>query len=154
RSSIRPTTTTPRRPRRSAPCASSARPASSTPSRAGRRKACGAARPSASGGASSASGAARPEPADPVDPVDPAVTGRSRPPDCPAVTTLADLGGWSAVLRRLLAGGDLDADEAAAALTDVLAGQATPAQIAAFVVALKAKGETVEELTGLVGAML
>lgn len=70
------------------------------------------------------------------------------------MTTLAALGGWPPVLRRLLAGDDLTGDEAAAALAEVLAGEATPAQIAAFVVALRAKGETVEELAGMVGAML
>ncbi|HEY3701074.1 MAG TPA: anthranilate phosphoribosyltransferase, partial [Acidimicrobiales bacterium] len=70
------------------------------------------------------------------------------------MTTLAELGGWSPVLRRLLDGDDLTGDEAAAALADVLAGEASAAQIAAFVVALRAKGETVDELVGMVGAML
>jgi anthranilate phosphoribosyltransferase len=68
--------------------------------------------------------------------------------------TLEELGGWPTVLRRLLAGDSLTADEAAAVLGEILDGAATPAQIGAFVVALRAKGETVEELTGMVGAML
>ncbi|HEY2332432.1 MAG TPA: anthranilate phosphoribosyltransferase [Acidimicrobiales bacterium] len=76
------------------------------------------------------------------------------PDRLPVVTTLAELGGWSPVLRRLLDGDDLTGDEAAAALADVLAGEASAAQIAAFVVALRAKGETVDELVGMVGAML
>jgi anthranilate phosphoribosyltransferase len=63
------------------------------------------------------------------------------------------LGGWPAVLGRLVAGDDLSADEAGTALGEVLAGAATPAQIAAFVTALRIKGETVEEMTGLVRAM-
>jgi anthranilate phosphoribosyltransferase len=67
---------------------------------------------------------------------------------------LADAGGWPGVLRRLVAGEALTAPEARAAMTDVLEGAATPSQIAAFVVALRIKGETVEEMTGLVGAML
>ena len=68
--------------------------------------------------------------------------------------TLADMGGWPAVLRRLVGGDALTAGEARAAMTDVLDGAATPSQLAAFIVALRMKGETVEEMTGLVGAML
>ncbi|HTZ09330.1 MAG TPA: anthranilate phosphoribosyltransferase [Acidimicrobiales bacterium] len=63
-------------------------------------------------------------------------------------------GGWPAVLSRLVGGGDLDAEEAALAFGEILTGAATPAQIAAFVVALRAKGETVPEMTGLVRTML
>ena len=39
-------------------------------------------------------------------------------------------------------------------MTEILEGAATSAQIAAFCVALRMKGETVEEMTGLLGAML
>jgi anthranilate phosphoribosyltransferase len=67
---------------------------------------------------------------------------------------LDDLGGWPAVLGRLTSGGDLTRDEAHAALTEVLEGHATPAQIAALIVALRMKGETVHEISGLVDAML
>ena len=63
-------------------------------------------------------------------------------------------GGWPAVLGRLLAGEDLTREQAAAALGTILAGQATPAQIAAYIVALRVKGESVGELAGMVGAML
>ncbi len=69
------------------------------------------------------------------------------------MTTLADLGGWPFVLRRLFDRQDLSGDEAGAALSDVLAGNATSAQIAAFATALRMKGETVEEMTGLVQAI-
>ena len=68
--------------------------------------------------------------------------------------TIDDFGGWPGVLGRLAGGADLDAAQAAAALTEVLEGNATSAQIAAFVFGLRCKGETVEEMTGLVGAML
>jgi anthranilate phosphoribosyltransferase len=68
--------------------------------------------------------------------------------------TLADAGGWPGVLGRLAAGQDLDAREAAAALGEVLEGNATPSQLAAFIFGLRCKGETVEEMTGLVQAML
>lgn len=67
---------------------------------------------------------------------------------------LQGLGGWPAVLGPLTGRDDLTADQAAAAMAEILAGNATPAQIAAFIVALRMKGETVEELTGLVRAML
>jgi anthranilate phosphoribosyltransferase len=68
--------------------------------------------------------------------------------------SFAARGGWPAVLGRLISRQDLTADEAAAALGEVLSGDATPAQIASFVTALRIKGETVEEMTGLVRAML
>jgi anthranilate phosphoribosyltransferase len=64
------------------------------------------------------------------------------------------MGGWPAVLRRLMAGASLTAAEAGAALSEILEGAATPAQVAAFVIALRMKGETVEELAGMVEAML
>jgi anthranilate phosphoribosyltransferase len=48
---------------------------------------------------------------------------------------------------------DLDAAEAEAAMTIIMTGQATLAQIGAYLVALRMKGETVEEITGSVRAM-
>ncbi|HUQ64168.1 MAG TPA: anthranilate phosphoribosyltransferase [Acidimicrobiales bacterium] len=67
---------------------------------------------------------------------------------------LAEAGGWPAILGTLTDKRDLRAEQAAAALGDILDGQATSAQIAAFCVALRMKGETVEEMTGLLDAML
>jgi anthranilate phosphoribosyltransferase len=64
------------------------------------------------------------------------------------------LGGWPALLGRLMAGRSLSAEEAELGLAEVLAGRATEAQTAAFVVALRTKGETVAEMQGLVRAML
>ncbi|ARQ71211.1 anthranilate phosphoribosyltransferase [Streptomyces marincola] len=60
---------------------------------------------------------------------------------------------WPDVLSTLLVGQDLSADEAAWAMDRVMSGEATDVQIAGFAVALRAKGETVEEVTGLVRAM-
>jgi anthranilate phosphoribosyltransferase len=51
-------------------------------------------------------------------------------------------------------GGDLDADTARVTMAEILDGAASPAQIAAFIVALRMKGETVVELGGMVDAML
>ncbi len=64
-----------------------------------------------------------------------------------------DVGGWAGVLGELCAGRDLTGDQAQAALSTILDGLATPAQIAGFIVALRMKGETVEEMTGMVRAM-
>ncbi len=68
-------------------------------------------------------------------------------------TAIAEVGGWSTILGRLVAGDGLSDAESRAAMTDILSGSATQAQIAGFVVALAAKGETVEELSGMVQAM-
>ncbi|WP_420450488.1 anthranilate phosphoribosyltransferase [Ilumatobacter sp.] len=67
---------------------------------------------------------------------------------------LDDHGGWPGVVGHLVAGRDLSTEAAAAALTEILRGDATPAQIAGFVVALRAKGETVDELAGLLDAAM
>jgi anthranilate phosphoribosyltransferase len=60
---------------------------------------------------------------------------------------------WPEVLGSLVAGADLSSAQTAWAMGQILSGQATPVQIAGFAVALRAKGETVDELQGLVDAM-
>jgi anthranilate phosphoribosyltransferase len=60
---------------------------------------------------------------------------------------------WPAILSRLLAGIALTEGEAAWAMERIMSGEATPAQFGAFVAALRAKGETVEEIAGLVATM-
>lgn len=60
---------------------------------------------------------------------------------------------WSEVLSALLGGADLPIDATAWAMNEIMSGEATSAQIAAFVIALRAKGETVDEVAGLVDAM-
>jgi anthranilate phosphoribosyltransferase len=60
---------------------------------------------------------------------------------------------WPEVLGALVAGSDLSAEQTAWAMGEILSGEASPAQIAGFAVALRAKGETVEEVTGLVESM-
>ena len=66
----------------------------------------------------------------------------------------AEHGGWPVVLGTLMDGRSLDREVSRAAMAEILDGAASPAQIAAFVVALRMKGETVEELVGMVEAML
>ncbi|MCG7211173.1 anthranilate phosphoribosyltransferase [Streptomyces arenae] len=60
---------------------------------------------------------------------------------------------WPGVLNALLYGQDQSADATAWAMDQIMRGQATDAQIAGFVVALRAKGETVDEINGLVRTM-
>ncbi|MCX4975190.1 anthranilate phosphoribosyltransferase [Streptomyces sp. NBC_00554] len=60
---------------------------------------------------------------------------------------------WPALLNGLLDGRDLSADDTAWAMNLMMRGEATDAQIAGFAVALRAKGETVAEITGLVRMM-
>ncbi len=70
------------------------------------------------------------------------------------MATLDELGGWPSVLGPLCAREDLTSAQARAAMAEILRGDATPAQIAAFAVGLRIKGETVEEMAGLVTSML
>ena len=60
---------------------------------------------------------------------------------------------WPRILKRLIAGDAIDFDAAYAAMSDMLSGE-TPLPVAAgFLVALRAKGETAEEMAGLATAM-
>ena len=61
---------------------------------------------------------------------------------------------WPVLLSALLRGEQLTADQTSWAMEEVMTGEATPVQVAGFVVALRAKGETAAEVTGLVAAML
>ncbi|HEY3143423.1 MAG TPA: anthranilate phosphoribosyltransferase, partial [Acidimicrobiales bacterium] len=61
-----------------------------------------------------------------------------------------EVGGWPSVLGALAKREDLQADVTRAAMAEILSGSASDAQIAAFIVALRMKGETVDELLGLV----
>jgi len=56
-------------------------------------------------------------------------------------------------MTRVLDGHDLTRDEAREAMGEIMAGDATPAQIAGFLIALRAKGETVDEIAGCAEAM-
>jgi anthranilate phosphoribosyltransferase len=61
---------------------------------------------------------------------------------------------WPALIRALIQGEALSADETAWAMNEIMDGAASPVQIAGFGVALRAKGETPEEMSGLAAAML
>jgi anthranilate phosphoribosyltransferase len=56
-------------------------------------------------------------------------------------------------IDAVASGHDLTQEETSAVLAEIMAGDASEAQIAAFLIALRTKGETVEELAGLAGTM-
>ena len=61
---------------------------------------------------------------------------------------------WPNLLSALLTGTELDAADTAWAMGEIMAGNATPVQVAGLAIALRAKGETPAEIAGLVEAML
>ncbi|MES2171720.1 MAG: anthranilate phosphoribosyltransferase [Actinomycetota bacterium] len=61
---------------------------------------------------------------------------------------------WPSLLSALLEGDDLSISEASWAMQQVMKGDASPAQLAGFLVALRAKGETVDEIVGFRDAVL
>jgi anthranilate phosphoribosyltransferase len=61
---------------------------------------------------------------------------------------------WPRLFNRLLAREDLSAADTSWAMREVMTGEATPVQVAAFAVALRAKGESAAEVTGLAAEML
>lgn len=61
---------------------------------------------------------------------------------------------WPGILTSLMNGEDLSVSDAAWSMEQVMTGQATPAQLAAFLVALRLKGETVDEIVGFRDAIL
>jgi len=69
-------------------------------------------------------------------------------------TETLDTPTWSGVLTTLMSGAGLTTPETAWAMNEIMAGEATAAQISAFAVLLRAKGETPDELAGLVQTML
>ena len=67
---------------------------------------------------------------------------------------MTDLYTWQATLTTLLEGNDLSVSESTWAMRRIMAGEATTAQLAGFLVALRAKGETVDEIVGFRDAIL
>ncbi|NKB68738.1 MAG: anthranilate phosphoribosyltransferase [Candidatus Latescibacteria bacterium] len=56
-------------------------------------------------------------------------------------------------IQQLIEGKDLDGDQARAVMEQIMSGEATDAQIGAFLIALRCKGETVEEIAGCARVM-
>ena len=61
---------------------------------------------------------------------------------------------WPTIFTSLLDGQDLGTTESAWAMDQIMSGEASPAQVAGFLMALRAKGETVDEMRGLADTML
>ncbi len=61
---------------------------------------------------------------------------------------------WPNLLTALLDGRDLSVAESTWAMREVMSGRATPAQLAGFLIALRAKGETIDEVVGFRDAIL
>jgi anthranilate phosphoribosyltransferase len=61
---------------------------------------------------------------------------------------------WPGLLTRLLRSEDLTADDTRWAMRQVMTGEASPTQVAGFLVALRAKGESPEEVAGLAATMV
>jgi anthranilate phosphoribosyltransferase len=66
---------------------------------------------------------------------------------------ISDMGDLKALLGRVAGGEKLSEGEAETAFDAMMSGNATPAQMGAFLMALRVRGETVEEITGAVRAM-
>ena len=56
-------------------------------------------------------------------------------------------------IEKVVSGESLNRDEAAAVMDEIMSGEATPSQFGSFVTALRVKGETVEEITGMAQVM-
>jgi anthranilate phosphoribosyltransferase len=67
---------------------------------------------------------------------------------------MADMYSWPEILTTVLGGRDLSVSESTWAMRQVMQGDATPSQLAGFLVALRAKGETVDEIVGFRDAIL
>lgn len=69
---------------------------------------------------------------------------------CPMTSSIT----WPLILGKLVSGSDLNRAEAAWALYEIMTGKTQAGVIETFLVSLRHKGESVEELSGLVDAML
>ncbi|MTA82067.1 MAG: anthranilate phosphoribosyltransferase, partial [Actinobacteria bacterium] len=67
---------------------------------------------------------------------------------------MSQIPNWPSLLTQLLDGENLSIAEATWAMNEMVGGTATPSQIAAFLIALRAKGETVDEVVGFRDAVL
>ncbi len=74
--------------------------------------------------------------------------------EAPEPGRVASTPDWPTLLTTLIAGSDLDANTTRWALSEVMTGRADDAKLAGLLIGLRAKGETVDEITGLAQGML
>ncbi|MEJ1155318.1 anthranilate phosphoribosyltransferase [Microbacterium marmarense] len=67
---------------------------------------------------------------------------------------MAELYNWSEILTDLLKERDLSVSQSTWAMRKIMSGEATPSQLAGFLIALRAKGESVDEVVGFRDAIL
>ena len=67
---------------------------------------------------------------------------------------MAETHSWPGMIAHLLTGSDLSISEATWSMNQVMEGNVSEAQLAGFLVALRAKGETVDEIVGFRDAIL
>ncbi|GAA3207646.1 anthranilate phosphoribosyltransferase [Microbacterium terregens] len=67
---------------------------------------------------------------------------------------MAELYTWPGILTTLVDGRDLSVSESTWAMRQIMTGSATPSQLSGFLVALRVKGETVDEIVGFRDAIL
>ncbi|HZV25700.1 MAG TPA: hypothetical protein VFG00_05355, partial [Acidothermaceae bacterium] len=61
---------------------------------------------------------------------------------------------WPGLLTSLLQRADLSSAQTAWAMARIMSGEVTPSQVAGFAIALRAKGETADEVSGLAATMV
>ena len=83
-----------------------------------------------------------------------AARGRRRTRRGPGRRPMTDAPTWSDLFATLVNRQDLTAEQTAWAMGEIMSGEASTPRVAAFLIALKTKGETVTELTGLADTML
>src|SRR5450759_1020216 len=71
-----------------------------------------------------------------------------------AATSAGSAMTWPTIFTALLSGQNLGTIESGWAMDQIMSGDASTAQVAGFLMALRAKGETVEEMRGLADMML